>query len=477
VVTWHLSPSTRIDVEAVIQRVKRPGREPYFNRHPDFFRIPLTTQLGDPNTDAGGGGDLNRDLGRVELRHQLDNGMAFRQGVFAQYVSSDDTTIQTTSYDPTTQLVQRRVRDVDSYDRARISQSELSGESTTGSVRHQWLAGFEAGKLDSGYRFIVAPYSPINIFAPTYPGSVQGPFVESPWEDSNSEFQALYAQDMLSLGSQVKLVLGARYDRLRSWAQRRSAGSATAVTKDSDVSPRLGVVWQPNSVISAYASWTESFRANRGADRQGQAFAPQTGKQAEAGVKFDLNAGLSGSAAVFEYVRGNVPTPDPVDNNFSVLVGEQRSRGIELETSGRLVPGLDIIANYTYLHAQVTKDNRLPVGDRLVGIPRHAVGVFGKLSLARLGVPGLAATLGVSHASDRPSGVPNDPDGAGPLTSDDVKLPSYTTANVGLHYESGGYSVRLVGRNVNNARIYDGYSSTFQPRAPRSWSVEVGATF
>jgi iron complex outermembrane receptor protein len=477
VVTWHLSPSTRLDVEAVIQRVKRPGREPYFSRHPDFFRIPLTTQLGDPDTEAGGGGDLNRDLGRVELRHELGNGLTFRQGVFAQYVSSDDSTIQTTGYDPATQLVSRRVRDVDSYDRTRISQSELSGDTTTGSVRHQWLAGFEAGKLDSGYRFIVAPYSPINLFAPTYPGSVQGPLVESPWEDSNSEFQALYAQDMLSLNSQLKLVLGARYDRLRSWAERRSAGSTAAVTKDSDVSPRLGVVWQPNPTLSAYASWTESFRANRGTDAQGQTFDPQTGQQAEVGAKFDLSSGLSGSVAVFEYVRGNVPTTDPANTSYSILVGEQRSRGLELETSGRLMTGLDIIANYTYLDARVTKDNRLPVGDRLTGIPRHAVGLFGKLSLARFGVQGLAATLGVSHATDRPSGLPNDPDGPGPLTSDDVKLPSYTTANVGLHYETRGYSVRLVGRNVNNARIYDGYNSTFQPRAPRSWSVEVGATF
>jgi iron complex outermembrane receptor protein len=477
VLTWHVAPSTRIDAEWVVQRVDRPGREPYFSRHPDFFRIPLTTQLGDPDTELGGGGDLRRDLARLELTHQFDNGLKFRQGLFAQYVSSDDTTIQTSSYNPATQLLQRRVRDVASYDRSRISQSELSGEAAAVGMRHQWLVGLEAGKLDSGYQFTVAPYSPINLFAPTYPGAIQGTLTTSPWEDSYSEFQALYAQDIMDVTRQVKLVVGARYDWLRSWAQQRSPGQSAKVTKDSDLSPRLGVVWQPNERISAYASWTKSFRANRGTDRQGQTFSPQTGKQYEVGFKFDPRPGLSGSVAVFEYTRGNIPTTDPVDDDYSILVGEQRSRGLEVELSGRVMPGLDVIASYTYLDARVTKDNRLPVGDRLVGVPRHAVGVFGKLSLARVGLQGFSATLGVSHARDRPSGLPNDPDGAGPLTAGDVKLPSYTTANLGLIYDTGHYSVRLTGRNINNARIYDGYNSTFQPRAPRSWSVELASTF
>lgn len=474
VLTWQLTPATSVEAELVVQRIDRPGREAYFTRHPDFFRAPLDIQLGDPGTKEGGGGTLNRDLGRVELTHMFSNGVKFRQGLFAQYVASDDSTIQATSYNPTTQMVSRRVRDVDSYDRARVSQTEFSGSGKLGGMEHQWLIGLEAGKLDSGYVFNVAPYSPISLVNPVYPGKASGTLSATPWEDSYSEFQALYVQDLMSITPQFKLVVGGRQDRLRSWAQSRSAGALASVTRNSAFSPRVGLVWQPDAMLSAYASFTESFRVNRGTDRLGRTFDPQTGEQLEVGVKFDPSARLTASAALFQYERGNVPTTDPVDNRYSVLVGEQRSRGLELEALGQVARGVDLIASYTYMQAEVTQDRRLAAGDRLVGVPRHAAGLFAKLSLARFALPKWSATAGLSYAGARVSGLPNDPDGNGPLTSASVELPSYTTVNAGVFYDAGNYSVRVTGRNLNNARIYDGYNSTFQPRAPRSVSVDFG---
>jgi iron complex outermembrane recepter protein len=110
----------------------------------------------------------------------------------------------------------------------------------------------------------------------------------------------------------------------------------------------------------------------------------------------------------------------------------------------------------------------LPVGDQLTGAPRHTVGLFNRVDL---GVRGLSATLGLSHASARPSGIPNDP--AGALTAADVELPAYTKVDAGLVYEYGAFEGRLIGRNLTNERIYDGYISTFQPRAPRSWELRL----
>jgi len=59
----------------------------------------------------------------------------------------------------------------------------------------------------------------------------------------------------------------------------------------------------------------------------------------------------------------------------------------------------------------VTKDTSLPVGDRLIGLPCNEIGIFNRLGLRVLGVHELAAKLGISFASDRESGLPNDPDG------------------------------------------------------------------
>ena len=70
-------------------RYTAPG---YVDAYEAFFRIPVTTQLGDPTVPLGAGGTLTRKLGRLDLRHRFGNGWTLRQAVFLHNVRSDDTT-------------------------------------------------------------------------------------------------------------------------------------------------------------------------------------------------------------------------------------------------------------------------------------------------------------------------------------------------------------------------------------------------
>jgi iron complex outermembrane receptor protein len=465
-----LSEDTTLDVELIVQDADRPGREPYFIRHPDFLRIPVTSQLGDPSHPDGDGGALTRYSGRVELRHAFGNGMQFRQAVYANNVRSDDSTIQPTSYNPVTRLLSRRVRAVDEYQRERYSQTELSGDATWGATEHRWLAGVELGKQTTGYIFRVAPFTPVDIFDPQ-PGERLGDLVVPfPASDSRADTTAVYVQDLVTLGGGFKAMVGARWDRLESSTGDR--GATPSRTKDSKFSPRVGLIYDANDNHAIYASWNRSFRPNLGRSATGASFDPQHGRQVELGWKGRIGDRLSLTAAVFDYRRQNVLTADPNDPNFRITVGEQRSRGFELEAMGTIVDGWQMIASYGYLDAEITRDNTLPVGDRLTGAPEHTIGLFNRVDL---GIEGLSATLGVAYASARTSGIPNDP--AGALTEADVELPSYTKVDAGLIYARGDVEWRLVGRNLTDERIYDGYISTFQPRAPRSWEVSVAWKF
>ncbi|MFN4042593.1 TonB-dependent siderophore receptor [Limnobacter sp.] len=476
VLAWDISEDTTVEFELLTQNIDRPGREAYFIRHPDFFKIPTDIQLGDPTNPVGAGGKLTRDLARVDFTHKLENGWKFRQGFYANNVYSDDSTIQGTSYDPTTNLLSRRVRQVESYDRSRISQTELSGIGQTGNVSHNWLAGFEYGKITTGYGFIVAPYTPLNIFNPQYPGQATGPLVEPfPGVDSGSNTQAIYVQDLIDFGNGIKALLGGRYDELETFSQERFAGSSKTEKSDSAFSPRAGLVWQPRDDVSYYSSWAKSFTPNNGRDVNGNNFEPQEGEQFEVGVKYNLNPRLSINAAVFDYTRQNVVTTDPNNPTFNITVGEQQSQGIEFEVFGEVVPGWEVIASYNYIDAKITQDNRLPVGDQLTGVPENAFGLFNKFNLGRFGLSRWSLTAGVSYADARVSGLPNDP--AGPLTAADVELPSYTKVDAGVIYDAGDWSVRLSGGNLADEAIYDGYISTFAPRAGRSFNLTYSTNF
>jgi iron complex outermembrane receptor protein len=472
--SWDIGSDTTLDVELLNQRIDRPGREAYFQRHPDFFLIPLDVQLGDPGVPLGSGGDLVRRMARADLVHQFSNGWQFRQGLFVHEVQNDDTTVQPSGYDPVTHLAPRFLRTIDNdYQRERTSQTELSGETVTGPVHHQWLAGIELGLQNWGYHIGFSPYTPIDIFNPQAPGALLGPLAApSPPFDGRHRTQALYLQDLVSLGAGFKVLAGLRYDRLAVLTQ--SQGSAAVRLDEREVSPRVGLLYESDEHSTWYLSWGRSFRPNSGRSAQGELFDPQQGDLKELGVKRDFDRGLAVTASLFEYTYQNVLTTDPANTSFNIAVGEQRSRGVELEALGQLTRDWSIVASYGYIKAEITRDNRLPVGDRRTGIPEHSVGLFNRLDLTGLGLSQWTVTGGIVYASDRPSGLPNDP--AGPVTAAQVTLPAYTRLDAGLVYRGEQFEARLNGRNLTDERIYDGYNSTFEPRAPRSFELSLAVT-
>jgi outer membrane receptor protein involved in Fe transport len=99
-----------------------------------------------------------------------------------------------------------------------------------------------------------------------------------------------------------------------------------------------------------------SARWARRARRAAAAAAPETAEQYEAGVKLDLLGGRFGvTAAVSQITRQDVA--QTVGRNISDTIGEQRTRGVELEAVGELLPGWSLQASYGYQDAEITEDN------------------------------------------------------------------------------------------------------------------------
>ncbi|MHC5719797.1 MAG: TonB-dependent receptor domain-containing protein, partial [Nostoc sp.] len=107
---------------------------------------------------------------------------------------------------------------------------------------------------------------------------------------------------------------------------------------------------------------------------------PEKGEGYEAGVKAELLGGkLLTTLASFDIPRHNVATADPNNfiGGFQIAAGEQKTRGVELDLSGQILPGWNIIAAYTYTDATVTKDtNALLVGSTLPNIPKNSASLW-----------------------------------------------------------------------------------------------------
>lgn len=352
--------------------------------------------------------------------------------------------------------------------------NRLKGSFKTGGIEHEWLAGLDYRQNRQTY------FSGGDFDQTRFPLSLVNPNYELPYDTSQvsgapgaskSHQTGIYIQDHLKFGDLFTLTLGGRYD----WAD--SSGQ-----KDHAFSPRVGATVKLVSGVNAYASWSKSFLPQLysqqvvGFDSAGNPIGgpvvPERGKNIELGVKFapeGLN--LSGSLAIYQLTRQNVATADPVYLDFVVISGEQRSRGIEAEMHWQPRPGFDLSLAYTYVDAEVTKDNFFTVGAPLSNVPKHNIGAFAQYEVQSGPLAGLGANLGVSYNSKRNGDIYSTrPDGSVLLW-----LPGYTLVDAGLSYKRDGWGLALTVANLFDKRYWPdtGGIDRVTPGNPRNWRLTL----
>jgi iron complex outermembrane receptor protein len=301
--------------------------------------------------------------------------------------------------------------------------NQAQWEFASGAVSHTLLLGldYQNFKEHNVSRFGAAPS--LDIFNPVYGAPVATPAV---FQDQNNVLKqtGLYLQDQIKIRKQWVLSLGGRHD----WADTEVMNNLTARrTRNDDrkFSGRAGLVYLSDTGLAPYLSYTTSFLPVAGIDAVGTPFKPERGEQYEAGVKYQPAGSKSFfTLALFDLTRQNVlefPPPAFVGRQ----TGEIRSRGIELEGVASYDFGLNLIAGYTYLDAEITKSERPgEQGQRPQQTPQHMASLWAHYRL-RGGAPdGWGLGAGVRYVGSTWGNLPNT-----------VKVPGYTVADAALHYD------------------------------------------
>ncbi|BAY68217.1 TonB-dependent siderophore receptor [Anabaena sp. FACHB-709] len=338
-------------------------------------------------------------------------------------------------------------------------QTEVVGKFKTGSIVHQPLIGVELRRNTWKYTsFDVADPILLDIFNPNYDVELPATPDESTFSyTTRRDTLGIYVQDQITFADNLKLLVGGRFDAF----QRKEEGFSETASEESlsAFSPRIGIVYQPIQAISLYASYSQSFKPDRffGRSASNEPFKPTRGTQYEVGIKADISEKLSATLAAYEITKTNVVTSDPNDPNLSVQVGEQRSRGIELDIGGEIVPGWNIIASYTYTDAITSKDNTIPVGNRIDNVPEHAASLWTSYELQSGDLKGLGFGLGLYYVGDRYADVEN--------TS---LLSSYFRTDSAIYYKRDNWRLALNFRNLFNETYYETSQArnTIYPGAP-----------
>lgn len=249
---------------------------------------------------------------------------------------------------------------------------------------HQALVGVNVDRSVFRRRdYIVDPADPqadflatVDVFNPI--SNVREPaFVPDVFDKTVTDQQGIYGNVRFSLADPLALVLGGRVGWWDSTTKTElPAGLADSTDKiDAKFTPFAGLIYDLNRTTSLYTSYAAVFQPHRAnfRDAGGNLLKPLQGHQVEAGVKTELLDGaLAASAALFQIEQENralqVIAP-PL--RWYEAQGKAESRGVELGLVGRLRPGWDVHAEYTYTQTK-KRDASVNTGSALTAIaPRH----------------------------------------------------------------------------------------------------------
>ncbi|MEM1434817.1 MAG: TonB-dependent receptor [Pseudomonadota bacterium] len=168
--------------------------------------------------------------------------------------------------------------------------------------------------------------------------------------------------------------------------------------------PRAGIVYDINDDHNVFFSYGESFNPpfSSSLDLEGNFITePETGEQYELGWRGKFFGGrLSSTISLYELTKQNIIVPTGVPNVSSVA-GEQRSRGAELDLSGKPTDGWDLYFSYAYTDTEVIEagTSAQSPGDPLPGVPDNKLVFWNNFSLGWTGIDGLRFGYGLEYVS------------------------------------------------------------------------------
>jgi catecholate siderophore receptor len=180
--------------------------------------------------------------------------------------------------------------------------------------------------------------------------------------DYTSSGWSAYMQDMLQVAPYWKLLVGLRFDHLSGNYTSYNLSSTNVASQSSyqmqvsEVSKRLGVLFQPNELHSYHFSAATSFNTSGDAYSLGATNAdtpPEQSINIELGAKLDTeDKRFTTRLAVFRSTKLHERNTDP-DSSLITLSGKRHVAGAEIDVAGKLTPQWEIYASYMWMPVAV----------------------------------------------------------------------------------------------------------------------------
>jgi len=429
--------------------------------------IPATRRLDEPFNNMWG----QSDLVQASVEQKLNDDWKLTAAYSYNTETFSANQLRITAINATTGLETRSNDGTwGSLSRVSYGTSYVQGSFWLGGLRNEVLFGG-----DAQYRTIYRQdlirqtvSTPFNIYNPVYglvqPGTTISA-TDSEQTDKLGQY-SLFLQDTLHLTDRLALIGGVRYMDYEQIAGRGRPFKANTNVAADKVLPLGGAILKLNDQLSLYASYTQSLKPNStiapltGGVVLGSNIAPEQGTSWETGVKFDLDKRLSGTIAVYDIDKSNVLVSQLNASNVLeyTTAGKVRSRGAEVDVTGRLTQAWSMIGSYGYTDARVTDDPTYR-GKRLQNVALNTASLYLVYDFGAA-VPGkLRLGGGARYVGDRAGDAANS-----------FVMPSYVVADLFATYETKHQNLPVI-YQLNVKNLFD---NVYYPSANSVLNVAVG---
>jgi iron complex outermembrane receptor protein len=341
----------------------------------------------------------------------------------------------------------------------------------TGGLDHNLVLGYGWARFNRDWPISVYKnFTGVDIYNPIWDPRPVLPL--TPWIQGNGHTynRSSYLSDTVSISDKLKVTGGiSRASYYESFGGREQSAAGNTW--------RLGTTYETKPGVTLFTGYSTSFDFNSsqtikaaGQNIGTQFFKPKTGNQLEGGIKYDVSDKASVTLSVYDIHQRNIVNNAGTSNDTNwELIGEQESKGIELDASYVIRPGWNLLAAFSNAKSRIVEDALHPeyVGKQAVSVPTQTLKLWSTYEFQDGPRKGWGFGGGITHVSDRAFDTVNS-----------LWVPGFTTIDGIVYYKTQDWSYSLNLYNLTNRQYWVGQTSSgVFAGTPRSFTFRAERTF
>lgn len=256
--------------------------------------------------------------------------------------------------------------------------------------------------------------------------------------------QGGYAQVQSTIYDRVHLLAGVRLANIKVEHIEAMVRPDPTITDTTKALPRAGIVVDVLPWLSPYASYSEGMKAVSSLSLK-ESPKPEETVQKEAGVKLHFNNQLSGTIAVFEIERNNIPV---TSNLVVTTLSDQISRGYEADLVWQPNFNWQFLASYGHTDVTYAKaKGTIRAGAKVPGVPEDSGRVWVNYRFDQPILIGISVGAGIYLAS-----------GAYVDDQNLYKTAGYHTIDARIGYDTKDFSAAFNVKNLSGEEYFVPYT-------------------